>query len=58
MVFHIVILSEDPDFSGLQTTYQHIHSPYYEYDGFFYIFIYFALRANRERSYTHYEVYL
>lgn len=58
VLFHIVIPREDPVFSGLQTTYQHIHSPYYEYDGLFYIFIYIPLPGFFERSYTHYEVRL
>ena len=38
--------------------FQHIHSPYYEYGGLFYIFIYMPLRVASERSYTHYEVCL
>ena len=40
MVFHILILSLNPLFIRLQTGYQHIHSPYYGYDGLLYIFIY------------------
>ena len=40
MVFHILIPFKNPLFIRPQMGYQHIHSPYYGYDGLFYIFIY------------------
>ena len=57
-VFHTVILAGSSVFTGPETSFQHIHSPYYEYDGFNYLYIHMRPRKAEERSYTHHEVYL